>query len=257
MTDHTGRRVLEVVPAHATEAAVRLWGCLPLAQRAWFVAVSMDMGANFAAATRQAAPQAKIVHDRCHVSEHLKAAVDRVRREEHRRLSAVGDESLKGTKYQWLRGTLSGESQAALDFEDLRAQNLRTARACSHKETFDEFCAQPTVATARNFHAQWHRLFMRSRHEPLKKVARMLKAHLDGLLNYFVHAITNARTEGFNSRIQAIKANARDFRRFGNFRTRFLFFCGKLDLAPLLPFSPLLAANLPTTKVEEPTLDYF
>ncbi len=41
-------------------------------------------------------------------------------------------------------------------------------------------------------------------------------------------------TEGFNSRIQAIKAAARGFRRFQNYRTRILFFCGKLDLAPAI-----------------------
>ena len=66
----------------------------------------------------------------------------------------------------------------------------------------------------------------------------MLQSHLSGLLNYFVHPITNAITEGFNSRIQSLKAAARGFRRFANYRTRILFFCGKLDLTPHLPLSP-------------------
>ncbi len=46
--------------------------------------------------------------------------------------------------------------------------------------------------------------------------------------------ITNALTEGFNSKIQALKAEARGFRSFENYRTRILFFCGKLDLMPAL-----------------------
>ena len=62
----------------------------------------------------------------------------------------------------------------------------------------------------------------------------MLKAHLLGLLNYFAHPVTNAITEGFNSRIQAIKADARGFRSFANYRIRILFHCGKLDLRPVL-----------------------
>lgn len=37
------------------------------------------MGANFVAATRAAAPQAAIVHDRFHVSQHLNDAVDKTR----------------------------------------------------------------------------------------------------------------------------------------------------------------------------------
>lgn len=55
------------------------------------------------------------------------------------------------------------------------------------------------------------------------------------LVTYFAHPITNALTEGFNSKIQAIRAEARGFRRFANYRTRILFFCGKLDLLPALP----------------------
>ena len=73
---------------------------------------------------------------------------------------------------------------------------------------------------------------MRSRLEPMKDVAKMLRRHREGLLNYTTHRITNAAAEGFNSVIQTIKANARGFRSFDNFRTRILFFCGKLDLRP-------------------------
>jgi hypothetical protein len=36
-----------------------------------------------------------------------------------------------------------------------------------------------------------------------------------------------------SSKIQSIKAAARGFRSFRNYRIRILFFCGKLDLYPL------------------------
>ena len=60
----------------------------------------------------------------------------------------------------------------------------------------------------------------------------MLKAHLGNLLTYFTYAISNALTEGFNSKIQSLKQAARGFRTFANFRTRVLFFCGRLNLYP-------------------------
>ena len=65
-----------------------------------------------------------------------------------------------------------------------------------------------------------------------KKVARSLKDHLAGLLAYFAHRIPNAATEALNGRIAAIKANARGFRNFKHYRTRILFFLGKLDMSP-------------------------
>ncbi len=66
----------------------------------------------------------------------------------------------------------------------------------------------------------------------MKKVAKMLKNRLDNILSWFRHRITNSNAEGFNSRIQAIKSNARGFKSFQNYRTRILFFCGKLALKP-------------------------
>ena len=71
-----------------------------------------------------------------------------------------------------------------------------------------------------------------SRLQPIIKLAKMLQRHLENILNYFRHRITNAMSEGFNSRIQSIKTQARGFRTFENFRTRILFNCGKLDLLP-------------------------
>jgi transposase len=237
MTDHKPARVLEVVPDRTTEAAVALWESLPETQRAKVVAVSMDMGAGFATATRQAAPQAKIVHDRFHVSQHLNKAVDQVRRDEHRRLLEKGDESLKHTKFLWLQGA-AVEGEQALSFAKLCARELKTAKAWAFKEVFVEFWIQPDSVCAQRFFEQWLTTVNRSKLEPLKKVGRMLQSHLSGLLNYFDHPITNAITEGFNSRIQSLKAAARGFRSFANYRTRILFFCGKLHLAPDLPLSP-------------------
>ena len=56
-----------------------------------------------------------------------------------------------------------------------------------------------------------------------------------GVMTCFVHPITNAISEGFNSKIQAIKSDARGFRSFINYRARILFHCGKLSLLPNLP----------------------
>ena len=66
-----------------------------------------------------------------------------------------------------------------------------------------------------------------------ERLARTLLSHLQPLLNY-IHCghLTNARAEGFNSKIQAIKASARGFRNFNNFRIAILFHCGRLPSYP-------------------------
>lgn len=60
--------------------------------------------------------------------------------------------------------------------------------------------------------------------------AKTLKRHLTGILAYVTHRITNAVTEGLNSKIQTLKANARGYRNFAHYRTAILFHCGKLAL---------------------------
>ncbi len=60
----------------------------------------------------------------------------------------------------------------------------------------------------------------------------MIHRHLENLLTYCRHKITNAVNEGLNSRVQSIKSAARGFRQFANYGTRILFYSGKLDLTP-------------------------
>jgi transposase len=78
----------------------------------------------------------------------------------------------------------------------------------------------------------WYEQVVKSGIKPMIKVAKTLKRHLYGLLAWFGCMIDNALTEGFNATIQSLKASARGYRNFENFRTVILFFCGKLDLRP-------------------------
>ena len=111
------------------------------------------------------------------------------------------------------------------------------AWAWSIKENFRWFWEYSYAGYAEKFFTRWYRRARRARLsqlEPIKKVALTLRNHLDGLLSYFRHRVTNATAEGFNSRIKSIKSAARGFRSFKNYRLRILFYCGKLDLTPQL-----------------------
>jgi len=226
-------RVLEVCEGRRSAEAAELIRTLPEAQREKIEAVAMDMSAGYEAAVREALPAAAVVHDRFHVSKLLGEAVDRVRRAEHKALSAEGDDRLKGSRYLWLwhPAELTGGKLEA--FEALAYQNLRTARAYYHRIQFIEFWQCADVSEAQKHFAQWYHEAQRSRLGPIKKVAATLKNHLLGLLEYFNHRITNAVTEAFNATIQSLKASARGFRNFDHYRIRILFFLGRLNLHPL------------------------
>ncbi len=152
----------------------------------------MDFGAADASATVEAAPQAKIVYDKFHISQLLGTAVDTVRRAEHKAMAQTGDQTLTGTRYLWLCGMETMSDEQFGEFQQLVKIALKTSRAWEHKELFSGFWSQPNAESARGYFEQWFGRVMRSRLEPMKKTARTLRAHLQGLLNYFLHPITNA-----------------------------------------------------------------
>ncbi len=149
-------------------------------------------------------------------------------------MSKEGDERLKGSRQLWLYNPLNLDEERMEGFQKLLEENLKTSRAWIVKENFSGFWDQEGKWQGEQYFRQWHGHAIRTRLEPIKKVARSLKKHLAGLLNYFTHRISNAMSESLNSRIQSLKANARGFRTFENYRTRILFLLGKLDLKPAL-----------------------
>ena len=206
---------------------------LPEPVREKVEAVAMDMSAAYEAAAREVLPKADVVHDRFHVSGLLGDAVDKVRRGEHKWLLQKGDKSLLGTRYIWLfhPDELKLDQLKRVN-ELMEMEHLQTARAYYHRLRFMDFWSQPDIAEGQRFFARWYEEAKRSCLEPIMKVAGTLQSHLLGLLSYFRHKITNAMCECFNSTIQSIKASARGFRNFENYRIRILFFLGRLDLQP-------------------------
>lgn len=232
LTDLDGARVLDVVPGRTEEATQEVWKSLSKRQRAGLAAVAIDMWQAYENSVREHAPQADIVHDKFHVAKHLTEAVDKVRRQEHKRLKAQGDDRLTGTRQLWLFTPENLSDEKSRRLESLRRESLQTSRAWGLKDYFRWFWTHADAKSGREFFADWYAWAIRSRLKPMKTVARMLKTRLPQLLTWFRHRITNSMSEGFNSVIQTLKANARGFRNFANYRTRILFFCGKLQLKP-------------------------
>lgn len=232
MTDIEKGRVLDVVQERDQKAADNLWKTLPQEQRGAIRAVAMDMWDPFMAATRENAPQAEIVHDKFHVAKYLSKAVDGVRKKENRELRGNGSELLTGTKYLWLTNPSNWSDEQRASFRELKREGLKVGRAWAIKEAFSQFWDYVYEASAEKFFGRWYFWATHSRLNPVIDTANTLKRHLAGLLTYLRHRITNAVTEGLNSKIQTLKSNARGFRNFGNYRVSILFHCGKLELYP-------------------------
>ncbi len=235
VSDLDGSRVLFVADDRKRESLDGFWPELTPEQLGAIEAVAMDMWEPYIGSVRSAVPDAesKIVFDKFHVAMHLNEAVDRVRRQEHRVLMELGIDGLKGTKHVWLRNPANFTLSEWRSFlGSTRTSTLKTARAWRLKEDFMGIFDYRYAGAAERHYQAWHSWAVRSRLEPIKRVARMIGSHWENIKTYFTHRVTNAGAESINSKIQRVKAMARGFRNRARFRDAIYFHCGGLDLYP-------------------------
>jgi transposase len=203
-------------------------------ERAGITAIAMDMWDPYRKTVRAYVPDAdrKIVFDRFHVMQQVLEAVDAVRRHEHKELVRQGDRRLTNTKYLWL--TRPDRLRAAMraELRRLKHSTLKAARAWAIKEAVRHLWDYRSIPAARAFFHRWYQWAIRSRLPPIIQAARTLARHLENVLTYLTHRITNAVTEGLNAKIQWIKYSSRGFRDRERFKLAILFHCGGLDLEP-------------------------
>lgn len=234
VTDLDASRVLHVADDRKRASLDAFFRSLAPEQLAAIEVVAMDMWGPFIASALEHVPEAesKIAFDKFHVASHLGDAVDRVRREEHRALLAEGDDSLKGSRYVWLTNPDNMKPEAVGALNALHQMNLKTSRAWQLKET--AMCiwhyVRRSCATAE--WKAWIAKAMRSRLEPVKRVARMIREHLWGIVNAMALKTTNAGSESINAKVQRIKRAACGFRNRDRFKNAILFHLGGLDLYP-------------------------
>jgi len=176
-------------------------------QLAGIQAVAMDMWDPYIASTRAHVPngERKIVFDRFHIMKHMNEAVDAVRKEENRLLLEDDIDILKGTKFFWLFAEENLPEKMVERFAFLRDSNLKTGRAWAIKESLRELWNYRRRGWAELYWRRWYFWATHCRLKPVRKVAAMIHNHLENVLTYFDHRITNAVSEGLNSKIQTVK----------------------------------------------------
>lgn len=234
VTDQQRGHVIHVADDRKKASLVAFYDGLTKAQKASIESISMDMWQGFIGATLASIPGAdkKIAFDKFHVAQYLGEAVNKVRREEHKALLQAGNEILKGSKTLWQTNPENLSTKKWREFKALRESTLKTARAWAIKEYAMSLWHYVSRTWAEKGWKRWYSWAIRSRLEPIKKVARMIKKHLWGILNAVVLDANNGHAESTNSKIKMIKVRSRGFRNKERFKAAIYFHLGGLDLYP-------------------------
>jgi transposase len=181
--------------------------------------VCSDMWRPYLQVLAAHASQAVHVLDRFHITMHLNQAVDQTRRAERARFRAVASaqaDRLKTMRWKLLRRGSQVRGRARSQLNALVTSKLATARAWILKETFQPFWRYKSATWAGYFLKVWTERALRSRIEPMRKVARMLRSHEPLLLNWFKAKgeISSGAVEGLNNKIRVVTRRSYGFRTF-------------------------------------------
>ena len=232
--DHDRNRILYLADDRKTTSLDGFYKSLNDKQKVAIDSVSMDMWPAFIKATRTHIPDAdnKISFDHFHISKMFNEAIDKVRRSEHKALCSDGDNSMAGSRYNWLMRLGNVSRKRWPDFKALRAIAIKTARAWAIKEHASSLWNYVSRTWAEK---GWKKLLgwmSRSRLPAMVKLAKTIRKHLWGIINAIVLDANNGKSESMNSTIQKVKARSHGFRNRERFRNAIYFHLGDLNLYP-------------------------
>jgi transposase len=181
------------------------------------VFVCSDMWEPYLKVIRQKCSEALHILDRFHIVANMNKALNEVRAGESRRMAMEGQTPvLKKSRWLLLKRQENLNREQRFRLRDLLRYNLRTVRAYLLKEAFQQLWDYNSPTWAGKFLDEWCRQVMRSRIEPMKKIARSLRSHRELILNYFraQKLLSSGVVEGLNNKAKVTMRRSYGFRTF-------------------------------------------
>lgn len=155
------------------------------------------------------------VLDRFHVMQKFGKALDEIRAEEAKRMQRDGYEPiLKRSRWCFLKRPANLTDKQTVKLSELLKYNLKTVRAYLMREDFQRLWEYKSGAWAGKFLDEWTTRVMRSKLEPMKKIARTIRVHRPLILNWFRArgAVSSGAVEGLNNKVKLVTRKSYGFR---------------------------------------------
>lgn len=169
--------------------------------------------------------------DRFHIMSHFSKAIDEVRAGEARDMKKKGLEPvLKGSRWCWLKRQANLTLNQAANLKGLLKMNLKTVKSYLLKEDFQNFWEYTSAGCASKFLDDWTKRAMRSKIDPVKKVAKMLRNHKPLLMNWFKAKgqLSSGVVEGLNNKAKTTAKKSYGFRTYKAIRIAYFHALGDL-----------------------------
>ena len=209
------KRLLWVGKDRTAKTLLRFFRYLGKDRSAQIQFVCSDMWQAYLKVIAKKIPDAIHVLDRFHIMQRIGKGINEVRAAEVKQLLQDGYEPiLKGARWLLLKRRENLTDKQAVKLKEILQYNLKSVRSHLMKEDFQRFWEYESPAWAGKFLDQWCTRAMRSKIEPMKKVARMLRGKRELILNWFRAdgKLSSGIVEGFNNKLKLITRKSYGFR---------------------------------------------
>ncbi len=213
--DEGRKRLLWIGPDRTAKTLLRFFRFLGKDRTKRLQFICSDMWQAYLKVILKKASQAIHVLDRFHVMQLIGKAINEVRAEEVKQLKIDGYEPiLKGARWLLLKRPENLTDKQAVKLSELLEYNLRSIRSHLMKEDFQRFWEYSTVGWATKFLDQWCNRAMKSKIEPMKKVARTFRSKRELILNWFRAdgKLSSGVVEGFNNKVKLVTRKSYGFK---------------------------------------------
>ncbi|MFM8706298.1 MAG: ISL3 family transposase, partial [Planctomycetia bacterium] len=226
------KRLLWVAEERTEKSLRSFFESLTAEARAGIQFVASDMWKPYLKVIAEQVPAALHVLDRFHIMRNMNVAIDEVRRTEAARMKKDGYEPIL-TKARWclLKRPENLTENQEIKLKQLLGYNLKSIRAYMLRELFQQFWDYVSPTWAGKFLDAWCTEAMRSKLEPMKKVAKSLRRHRHLILNWFrAHGTISAGVvEGLNGKVKLTTRKAYGFRTAKCIRIALFHVLGRLQ----------------------------
>ncbi len=204
-------------------------------QKKKIVLASCDMSQAYIGAIEAHCPNVKLVLDRFHIAKALNDAVDDVRKEQWQNASVADRKALKGLRWLLYKHSSNRTKKESRILNALKKGNLRIHRAWVLKDEFQHFWDYKAPWAAEKFLKGWVTTALKSRLDPIRKIANAIKKHKDRIITFIETHLTNAKSEGINRIIKIIKNRASGFSTLQAFEDMIFLVIVDVDIPAQIP----------------------
>lgn len=241
VTDQLERRIVWGKEGKSADTLTAFFEELGKEGRQRLQLISMDMSGSYQKAVRdhEELSHVQIVFDRFHVQQLASKALDETRREEWNRLRREygkrSDEAkaLKGLRWTLLRLGLTLDEAEQVRMSELQRDNNRLYRGYLLKEELGDILDRRQPNVVRKLLEKWCSWASRSRLPAFVRTGKTIREHMDGIVAYVRHRISNGLVEGLNNKARLITRRAYGFHSADAVLAMIDLCCSGLNIQPI------------------------